>query len=417
MRNLSIVILLLLPVSSFQAATHLDIVINEIAWMRTEISSSDEWIELYNNTNAPVDLEGWTLKAVDGSPEVKLTNIIPAQSFYLLERTDEETIPNVLANQIYKGTMRNNGENLELSDNFGNLIDSTDCGSGWFAGNNSTKKTMERISPMLPGSRPDSWQTSQNPGGTPKEKNSIVIQAPLENDSLTGQAEPQSQTESEKPTAEEPTVDVRPQQLAQAPIIYPSGVVINEILPSPEGNDAEEEWIEIFNQNNFEVNLSGWQITDIMGSIKTYTFPEGSKISPQGFLVLPRPEIKITLNNDSDGLKLIQPSGKVIDEVIYQKAPQGQSYNKTESNWVWGSVLTPGSTNIISAPQPQKENEEKSEVGPLLKSKQNLATIGEQFPKTFGSLPIFLIALGLAIFSGIIILILKKKLKNASYMD
>jgi len=64
---------------------------------------------------------------------------------------------------------------------------------------------------------------SQNSGGTPKTQNSIIVRI-----------EPQPQTEPD-----ESVIEVKSQQ----PIIYPTGVVINEILPSPEGPDEEEEWI------------------------------------------------------------------------------------------------------------------------------------------------------------------------------
>lgn len=157
------------------AASSLDIVINEIAWMGTSISYNDEWIELYNNTNSSIKLDGWLLKTIDGSPEIELTGIISAKSFYLLERTNDESVPEIPANQIYTGALSNKGENLELYDNLGNLIDSADCGSGWLAGDNKTKQTMERKSPKQQGSHPESWQTSQNPKGTPKTKNSIGI--------------------------------------------------------------------------------------------------------------------------------------------------------------------------------------------------------------------------------------------------
>lgn len=38
---------------------------------------------------------------------------------------------------------------------------------------------------------------------------------------------------------------------------YPSGVFINEILPNPAGADETNEWIELYNSNNFVVDLSG----------------------------------------------------------------------------------------------------------------------------------------------------------------
>ncbi len=157
-----------LLIFSAQAANLGNVVINEIAWMGTENSANDEWIELYNNTDNTINLDGWILKADDGTPEIKLSGIILAESFYLLERTDDSTVPEISADLIYKGALGNDGEDLKLFDNSGNLIDEANCSSGWFAGDNSTKQTMERTDS-------GDWQTSQNPGGTPKTENSKQI--------------------------------------------------------------------------------------------------------------------------------------------------------------------------------------------------------------------------------------------------
>jgi hypothetical protein len=37
------------------------VVISEVAWAGTAASPNDEWIELYNRSQGPVDLAGWTL--------------------------------------------------------------------------------------------------------------------------------------------------------------------------------------------------------------------------------------------------------------------------------------------------------------------------------------------------------------------
>ena len=56
-----IVLFSLLPLTVQASIKPLDVVINEIAWMGTKANSSDEWIELYNNTSQDISLEGWTL--------------------------------------------------------------------------------------------------------------------------------------------------------------------------------------------------------------------------------------------------------------------------------------------------------------------------------------------------------------------
>lgn len=385
--------------SSVQAANSLDVVINEIAWMGTEASHNDEWIELYNNTNLPVNLNGWSLKATDDTPEISLNETIPAHNFYLLERTDDNAVPNTTADLIYAGALSNKGEYLQLFDGQNNLIDEVNSSDGWFAGDNKTKQTMERKDPLLSSSLPN-WQTSKDPNGTPKFQNSTIL------------------VDIGSPPAESGTPEKKTE-----PITYPSGIVFNEILPSPEGPDAENEWIEIFNQNNFEVDLSSWKIIDTIGRTKTYVLSKGVKISTQGFLVLSRPETKITLNNDGDGLNLLQPNGKIIDTITYEKAPRNESYNLTKSGWIWSNVLTPSSENILPESEEIVSNEKQLEVKKELKTespetkkteiKKELAAVSEQISEdSSGFLDVLFIALSLAIFSGIMILILKKKIKK-----
>ena len=384
LKQVALLLLFFLP-SYLQASQPPKVLINEIAWMGTAVSANNEWIELWNGTDSPLSLEGWALKAFDGTPEIQLEGEIPAKSFFLLERTDDNTLPGIAAGQIYAGALQNTGEKLELFNELGELIDSVDCSSGWLAGDNSTKQTMERID--------SGWQTSQSPGGTPKKQNAIQ------------QEEPQPKPEPE----------LLPQEEAQPglkPIVYPSGILINELIPSPEGTDALEEWIELKNADDAEVNLSQWKIQDTMGSVTTYTFPEGTKISPNGFLVLSRPTTKITLNNDGDGLLLIQPNGNILDTVKYEKAPRGQSYNRIRAAWVWSAAPTPGKENLASLPLLEQEAAEAEKEKAKDPQKQ-LAAVSEPISKENPlSLLVLLTALAVAFFSGTIILIIKKEIKG-----
>ncbi|MEI5908484.1 phospholipase D-like domain-containing protein [Bacillus spongiae] len=154
------------------AAIKGDVVLNEIAWMGTTVSSNDEWIELYNNTSSTISLAGWTLSATDGSPTITLSGVIEANDYYLLERSDDQTVANVLADLIYTGALSNTVESLELRDENGNLIDNV---SSWFAGDNNEKATMERVDPN-DASISTNWVSStvayQEGFGTPKQLNS-----------------------------------------------------------------------------------------------------------------------------------------------------------------------------------------------------------------------------------------------------
>ena len=173
----------------------LEVVINEIAWMGTNASHSDEWIELYNNTSEEIDLNNWVLKSASGSPSTTLIGKIPANGFYLLERTSSTTISNIIEDQIFTGVLNNNCEVLELIDSSGNLQDKTICnGNNWPAGENQTggnmntiRASMERINPMISGESITNWCTNDtitkngkdannNPIlGTPKAQNSCYL--------------------------------------------------------------------------------------------------------------------------------------------------------------------------------------------------------------------------------------------------
>ncbi|RLQ93132.1 competence protein ComEA [Falsibacillus albus] len=154
------------------AATIHDVVINEVAWMGTTTSYNDEWMELYNPTSSDIDLSGWTLKTPDGSVSVNLTGTIKANGYFLLERTDDSTIPYTAADMIYSGALANSNESLELYDSSSNLIDSV---GSWYAGDNTTKATMERVDATADGNSASNWKSSTasyNGGyGTPKAAN------------------------------------------------------------------------------------------------------------------------------------------------------------------------------------------------------------------------------------------------------
>lgn len=133
------------------------VVISEVAWMGTTTSYYDEWIELKNTTAADINLDGWVLEAADGSPSITLSGTIPANGHFLLERTDDNTLPDLIADQIYSGALSNTGEALSLRDASATVQD--ELNAGWDAGDNGTKSTMERIDPLVGGTVSDNWRT------------------------------------------------------------------------------------------------------------------------------------------------------------------------------------------------------------------------------------------------------------------
>ena len=143
--------------------------------------------------------------------------------------------------------------------------------------------------------------------------------------------------------------------------IYPKKITINEFIPNPIGKDAGDEensgeWIELYNDSDQIVNISGWQLDDEDGGSKPFVFPENTLISPKGFLVFSRQTTNIALNNDNDKVRLLLSTEIVFQEVSYEKAKEGLSSALTPQGFVW-STPTPGLPNIVISEEQAPEYE------------------------------------------------------------
>lgn len=188
--TLTVLVSLLAAVPSIASAT---VRINEIAWMGSSANANAEWIELFNEGADSVSLTGWTLTALSGSPSVTLNGTIEANGFFLLERTSDESVPQIPKDQLYTGALSNSGATLVLKDADGATVDTVEGGSNWvdIGGDNATKHTAQRVT----GS---SWVTAN---GTPRATN----------------AEQEVEEEEEIPEEEDPEAE------ETAPIVTISG--------------------------------------------------------------------------------------------------------------------------------------------------------------------------------------------------
>lgn len=163
-------------------------VINEIAWMGTAASANDEWLELYNPSDSAVDLTGWKLVADDGVPSIDLKGSINSKGYFLLERTSDDTVKGVAADQIYTGAMSNSGEALSLKDAGGAVVDRL---TAWYAGTDSPRATMIRVDATKAGTDPTAWATSAKAGTATDAKGAAIVGSPrLENETPAAPATP-----------------------------------------------------------------------------------------------------------------------------------------------------------------------------------------------------------------------------------
>lgn len=141
--------LFLLALVGFFAPTfsQAQVLISEVAWMGTDASSAYEWIELYNFSNTPTNLDGWAVTSLDGSLTIPLSGTLGPHGVGLLERDADETIPSVTALLTYTGEMADGGTVITLKNPTGAVADQTAAGANWsgIGGSNTVpKKTSQR---------------------------------------------------------------------------------------------------------------------------------------------------------------------------------------------------------------------------------------------------------------------------------
>jgi hypothetical protein len=141
------------------------VILNEIAWMGSppaqgqsaSEASRAEWIELKNVSGKPVALSGWQVASEDGGFRIR---------FGSRESMEPDGLQVLRRGSEYESALSNGGERLKLFDNVCLAVDEVDASSGWPAGDNADKYTMERDASTL------DWYTSSVAGGTPEKNNS-----------------------------------------------------------------------------------------------------------------------------------------------------------------------------------------------------------------------------------------------------
>lgn len=378
-------------------------IINEVAWMgsnnggTSSQDANDEWIELFNNGSINVDLSGWQLNAQDGAPTINLEGIIPANSFFLLERTDDSSAPAAAADLIYTGALSNSGEILILRDGSGVEIDRADGSGDWqIGGNNNTKETLQRTAagwitatatPRLANAgQPQSGELSEQINQSSNQEFSGSI-APLENSfSIKALAGPDkiavagAETEFRGEALglkNEPLENARylwifgdgtqkegktVRHTYYFPGIYqvilnvssgyysasdylkvtviPNELYISEIK-SASGNSS---WIEIHNPSASTLDISRWLLKS---RNQKFVFPDSTYILPKSFLAVPESVSAISLAPVSGEAELLYSANRSADLFSYSGSPEAnESFNR-----IAGQTQT-----VIALESPGKEN-------------------------------------------------------------
>lgn len=73
---------------------------------------------------------------------------------------------------------------------------------------------------------------------------------------------------------------------ATLPTIYLNEVMTSNTASFPDEVGSFEDWIELWNSGEESADISGWWLSDDLGDVFKWQFPEGTVISGGGFLIL-----------------------------------------------------------------------------------------------------------------------------------
>lgn len=290
-----------------------------------------EYVELRNTTDTPVSLEGWVF--FYGDKAVALAPMsLPAQGYVVLYEAGDEIRVDAtgLAMPLddFPSRLANAGKTLSLRNASGELIDAIAYAKA------APGIAWERRGEYL-------YLSEDERGGTPGSANSCPETEP---------SEPDDPSDPDKP--EEP----------EAPSFLPGSVRVNEIMPDPKGQAffPATEYVELRNATDRPIDLDGWSF--VYGGKPTALAP--LTVSGGGYVVLyrsgreihlddaglgmPLDKFPASLANTGKELALLDPAGKEIDRVSYDKAKAGIAWERAEDGFYLSTDArggTPGAAN------------------------------------------------------------------------
>ncbi len=263
-----------------------------------------EWVEIMNSSSAEENLANWTFQ---GKP-LPSYNVSPGSAIILIR--DEQAFRSTFLVDIglvkIDFSLVNAGAELNLQ----NI--NTDQKSTFTYGNSEEGKSFER----LVGDCDLIYRnaTSHTVGKT--NTNCSILSV------------------SNVPT-------IQPTQLYSTTSGDLPEIMFSSVLPNPETGD---EWVELFNNSNVDVNLDGYVITD--KTEKIYKITDVVIRTKEKLKVYPK---TISLNNEGDTITLLDKSLNRVDIIIYSESKKGVPFE-----------LLQGTTNenliLVTSPLPQINN-------------------------------------------------------------
>lgn len=166
-------------------------------------------------------------------------------------------------------------------------------------------------------------------------------------------SEPADESVDEPVPADDPDTGTPVPGQGAGPVAY-AQLNITEVLPDPASpqTDANDEFVEIYNPNDEPVQLEDY-ILQTGSSFQNRVVIGSGVIAPHGYAVVTSGDSSLSLSNNGTGVRLLDPSGVLRYEApSYGKALAGQGWMFNGSTWQWTTTPTAAAANLLTLPPP-----------------------------------------------------------------
>lgn len=331
-------------------------------------SSNGQFITLYNPTNTPLDMgkyqleyfNNYDLAKATSSKLISLTGLVPPHGYFMVSDSSQMLCYQLTVDSVSLGLSSTAGMVEVLAYNQSAAGSSATPVLQDFVG---WSKTAASGAQTLPSNTSAFLQrqpadSSNNPVVTIPGSGSWQAVQPNATDACSlvtsGSSSPVITGLSQLLTPTEPPATFI-NQLNDTPATYDGQMapLVTEILPNPigTGNDAVDEFIEVYNPNVADFDFSDFSLRVGTTTLHDFKIPSGTILPAQSFTTFYAGTTHLSLSNSGGQVRLLDPTGITLGSTeVYGTAKDGQAWALANGKWYWTTQPTPGEPNVIDAP-------------------------------------------------------------------
>lgn len=339
---LTILALLSVPFLPAKALTE-RMLITEVKLGGAITGQPTQFVELFNDGPNPINLVGWSLEYAKVGSTLLLSDcsspdwatVDPSSNV----RKDSLTgVVQPRGRVVFETSLNDNvGGSLRLKQTTADQSTVTVHDLVGWGSASSNAKCFETAQTIIPANGA-SIKRAFNNDGHPIDTDNNALDFSLTGQTPLPEVDPAPSGDSDP----DPSPDPDPQTETYLPI------TISELLPNPASpqTDSEDEFVELYNPNDVDVDLQGYKIQTGLDFNYSYTLPT-VQIRAKSFLALNSSQTNLTLSNTSSSARVLNPAGDVMHTSdSYSSIGEDESWALVDGRWVRTDRITPGGPNL-----------------------------------------------------------------------